>query len=462
MGRLVTGQRYSPRRVLTTSLLFWARFRPDSSPFRFPYRNSVFTMNVFLRRYETPRLPSFSPHPRPSTTSPDTPGRTRPTRAAPRGDRFAEPGLRRRDRCRHACASEGCVSAVHLRVDSAAGRRSGLAQKHHHANLGQVMSDYFAGPRQCSARPTPHRVVAAVLSRHGFGAWNLCADPGRSCQSVLMSPSHFCNDQPVGSNCSRRMVVRFRRHRTSHSNWRCDGRQTTIWPDSISGMCWESLAAVNAYTPQRSHRFNDRFARFNLSETAVRPSYGLAEATVYVATPEPGRPPKTVRFEYEKLSAGHAKRCARPDQRWHRAGQLWPTARIYCAHRQPATPGWRIPPERSVRSGCMGTTSRWATGGTPDKPSARSAQGWSTPSPGTPEGPWLRTGDLGVMSDDELFIIGRIKDLLIVDGRNHYPDDIEATIQEITGGRVAAIAIPDDRHRAACRHRRTQEAGRLR
>ena len=67
------------------------------------------------------------------------------------------------------------------------------------------------------------------------------------------------------------------------------------------------------------------------------------------------------------------------------------------------------------------------------------------PSPGTPTGPWLRTGDLGVMSDGELFIIGRIKDLLIVDGRNHYPDDIEATIQEITGGRVAAISVPDDR-----------------
>ena len=49
------------------------------------------------------------------------------------------------------------------------------------------------------------------------------------------------------------------------------------------------------------------------------------------------------------------------------------------------------------------------------------------------------------MSEGELFIIGRIKDLLIVDGRNHYPDDIEATIQEITGGRVAAISIPDDR-----------------
>ena len=66
------------------------------------------------------------------------------------------------------------------------------------------------------------------------------------------------------------------------------------------------------------------------------------------------------------------------------------------------------------------------------------------PSPGTPREPWLRTGDLGVIYDGELFIVGRIKDLLIVDGRNHYPDDIEATTQEITGGRVAAISVPDD------------------
>ncbi len=47
------------------------------------------------------------------------------------------------------------------------------------------------------------------------------------------------------------------------------------------------------------------------------------------------------------------------------------------------------------------------------------------------------------MSDDELFIMGRIKDILIVRGRNHYPDDIEITIQEISGARVAAIAVQD-------------------
>lgn len=66
------------------------------------------------------------------------------------------------------------------------------------------------------------------------------------------------------------------------------------------------------------------------------------------------------------------------------------------------------------------------------------------PPPGTAHGPWLRTGDLGVISDGDLFIMGRMKDVLIVDGRNHYPDDIEATIQEITGGRVAAISVSAD------------------
>jgi fatty acid CoA ligase FadD28 len=65
-------------------------------------------------------------------------------------------------------------------------------------------------------------------------------------------------------------------------------------------------------------------------------------------------------------------------------------------------------------------------------------------SAGTPEEPWLRTGDSGFFFDDELFIVGRIKDLLIVYGRNQSSDDIEATIQEITRGRCVAISVPDD------------------
>jgi len=67
----------------------------------------------------------------------------------------------------------------------------------------------------------------------------------------------------------------------------------------------------------------------------------------------------------------------------------------------------------------------------------------AAPSQGTTEAPWLRTGDSGFFSNGELFIIGRIKDLLIVYGRNHSSEDLEATIREITAGRCAAIAVPD-------------------
>ncbi|MFZ3291981.1 MAG: fatty-acid--CoA ligase, partial [Mycobacterium sp.] len=57
----------------------------------------------------------------------------------------------------------------------------------------------------------------------------------------------------------------------------------------------------------------------------------------------------------------------------------------------------------------------------------------------------LRTGDLGVYIDGELYITGRIKDLIIVDGRNHYPQDIEATTAQASSavrpGFVAAFSV---------------------
>ncbi|NBQ43461.1 MAG: fatty-acid--CoA ligase, partial [Mycobacteriaceae bacterium] len=59
---------------------------------------------------------------------------------------------------------------------------------------------------------------------------------------------------------------------------------------------------------------------------------------------------------------------------------------------------------------------------------------------------WVRTGDLGAFFDDELYITGRTKDLVIVDGRNHYPQDLEYSAQEATKavrtGFVAAFSVP--------------------
>jgi long-chain fatty acid adenylase/transferase FadD26 len=189
-------------------------------------------------------------------------------------------------------------------------------------------------------------------------------------------------------------------------------------------------------------RFTERFARFNLPEDTLRPSFGLAEATLYVTSAPKGHAPATVRFDYEKLSAGYAQRY----------GTEGGTELVN--YGPPRVVTTRIvDPDTCVENPAGKVGEIWIHGENVAAGYWRNPQASEKtfggkliePSPGTPQGLWLRTGDLGVMSQGELFIIGRIKDLLIVDGRNHYPDDIEATVQEITGGRVAAISISDER-----------------
>jgi long-chain fatty acid adenylase/transferase FadD26 len=187
-------------------------------------------------------------------------------------------------------------------------------------------------------------------------------------------------------------------------------------------------------------RFTERFARYNLPDTALRPSYGLAEAMVYVAS-SAGRVPTAVRFDYEKLSAGHAQRCESEAAGTELVSHGTPRA---CTVRI-------VDPETCIENPAGKVGEIWVHGDNVANGYWRNSQlseqtfggRLVDPAPGTPHGPWLRTGDLGVIFEGELFIMGRIKDLLIVDGRNHYPDDIEATIQEITGGRVAAISVPN-------------------
>ena len=193
--------------------------------------------------------------------------------------------------------------------------------------------------------------------------------------------------------------------------------------------------------PATLRRFTERFACFNLQDRVLRPSYGMAEATLYVATREAGQPPQIVHFESEKLTAGHAKRWA--------SGGGTPLV----SYGVPQSPMVRIvDPETSIECPAGTTGEIWVHGGNVatgywQKPQETEQTFGATivaPSAGTPERPWLRTGDLGFISDGELFIIGRIKDLLIVYGRNHSPDDLEATIQSIAPGRCAAISVPDE------------------
>jgi long-chain fatty acid adenylyltransferase FadD28 len=303
------------------------------------------------------------------------------------------------------------------------------------ANFQQWMHDYFAD------RGTDMTVVSWLPFYHDMGLMlGICKPVLGGLHTVLMSPVAFLqrparwmqlmasNSHAVtaGPNFSFELAV----------------RKTT--DEDMAGLDLGDVRGI-ASGSERIHaatlrRFTERFAKFNLCDTVLRPSYGLAEATVYVATRAPGRPPEIVHFESDELSAGHAKRC--------RSGG---TALV--SYGLPRSPMVRIvDPETGTECPEGVTGEIWVYGdnvamgywGKPQETEQTFRAKLVDPSAGTPEEPWLRTGDLGFLSDGELFITGRIKDLLIVYGRNHSPDDIEATIQEITRGRCAAISVPDD------------------
>lgn len=193
--------------------------------------------------------------------------------------------------------------------------------------------------------------------------------------------------------------------------------------------------------PATLDRFAKRFAPYNFDDRAMRPSYGLAEATVYVTSRTTRGAPRVVHFEPGKLSEGAAERCAAE------------SGSPLLSYGMPTSPAVRIvDPDTRRECPTSSVGEIWVhgenvAGGYWQKPeeTERTFGGIvADPSPGTPEGPWLRTGDLGFVCEGEMFIVGRTKDLLIVYGRNHYPEDIESTVQGITGGRVAAISVAVD------------------
>jgi fatty acid CoA ligase FadD28 len=308
------------------------------------------------------------------------------------------------------------------------------------ANNLQVGSGYFG---EYGGFPPPNTTIVSWLPfYHDMGLYKGIIYPiMNGLRAVVFSPASFLQRparwmQLVASNpCAFTAAPNFA--------FELAARRTS--DEDMAGLDLSDvhviLSGSERVQPATVRRFADRFARFNLRARVIRPSYGMAEATVYLASRTPVQPPKIVRFDSDKLSAGHAKRCE--------IGSGTPLV----SYGKPQSPILRIvDPETSAAcpEGTVGEI--WAHGDNiaigywerPDETERTFGGKLLAPSAGSPEEPWLKTGDLGFVSDGELFIIGRIKDLLIVYGRNHSPDDIEATIQEITRGRCAAIAVPDD------------------
>ena len=202
--------------------------------------------------------------------------------------------------------------------------------------------------------------------------------------------------------------------------------------------------AFNGAEPVRADvlkRFAEMFEPCGFRRDAFHPCYGLAEATLIVTGRPANGPPNTRTILSEPLEQRRLVRAS--------VGQMSSRTFVGCGESLCGQQIKIVDPDtrRECAPDAIGEV--WVCGdsvaqGYWNKPEqtaetfqARLAQG--------DEGPFLRTGDLGFMSDGELFLTGRLKDLIIINGRNHYPQDIERTIEQsysgISPGCVAAFAV---------------------
>ncbi|MBB4683866.1 fatty acyl-AMP ligase [Amycolatopsis jiangsuensis] len=190
--------------------------------------------------------------------------------------------------------------------------------------------------------------------------------------------------------------------------------------------------------PATIAKFQDAFGDCGLRPEVHRASYGLAEATVLVSVTDAGAPSRQVGFDRDRLAEG----AAVP------AGPGAPvTTLVSCG----------LPAQQEVRIGDPDSGEPVPDGqvGEIQVIGANVGQGyWRRPreSAATFGAGYLATGDLGVRFEGELYMTGRLKDLVIVDGRNHYPQDIEQTVEShptVRPHSAAVFAIPHDKGETA-------------
>jgi fatty-acyl-CoA synthase len=166
-------------------------------------------------------------------------------------------------------------------------------------------------------------------------------------------------------------------------------------------------------------------------ESALLPSYGMAESTLAITFHQLGTPMQTDRVDGEALTRGQAVPSDVPG-----ALEIVSCGVPFPDHELKVVgPGGDTLPERQVGE-------IWARG-----PSV--AQGYfenpeATAESFAPEG-WLRTGDLGYLAGGDLYICGRKKDLIILRGANYHPQDIEWPLGDLPGvrrGNVVAFSVP--------------------
>lgn len=266
--------------------------------------------------------------------------------------------------------------------------------------------------------------------------------------SVLMSPLAFLQS-PVRW---LKAVTRYRGTVAASPNFgyelcarRIQERQRaeldlTSWKVAITG--------AEPIRPEVLERFADIFASCGFRRQAFYPCYGLAEATLLVTGDAKGSPPTQLAVDANALER-NVVRIVDP-------ADLDARALAGCGAVVQGTRVEIVDPETLVRRPPGSIGEIWVSG-----PSVVHGY-WRQPElteslfqvrlADTGEGPFLRTGDLGFLHEGGLFVTGRLKDLIIIDGRNHYPQDIEATAERchpaVRAGGCAAFSV--DRRGQEC------------
>ncbi|OOL30254.1 fatty-acid--CoA ligase [Rhodococcus rhodochrous] len=206
-------------------------------------------------------------------------------------------------------------------------------------------------------------------------------------------------------------------------------------------------------TTSSMRKFNDAFAPYGLPKTAIKPSYGMAEATLFVSSTRHTDEARIVYVDRHELNAGRIVKVDKEAPNAIAQVSCGYVARSQWAAIVDAETATEVPDGHVGEIWLHGENigiGYWGRTQETDEtfhnklvdrlPASSHAEG--TPA----DAHWLRTGDYGVYVDGELYITGRVKDLVIVDGRNHYPQDLEFSAQEASSalrpGFVAAFAVP--------------------
>ncbi len=243
---------------------------------------------------------------------------------------------------------------------------------------------------------------------------------------ILMSPLMFLQS-PIRW---LQAISRYRATISGGPNFAYDLCLHKIEPEQLRNLDLSSWKlAFNGAEPVNHHtldRFASYFAACGFRREAFYPCYGMAEATLIVSGGSKKDPFVAKIVKAEELEQNRVV-PARTDEDNIRI-------LVGCGQELPGQKIIIVDPEKLTQCDRGEVGEIWVSG-----PSV--AQGyWKQPQEtqktfsaylaDTGEGPFLRTGDLGFIDRGELFVTGRLKDVIIINGRNHYPQDIERTVEQ--------------------------------